>query len=444
MTDALANLLRPYQKRFIADRSRLQIVLKSRQIGMTTAIELDAVLEAVVRGRDVFFVSVNFNKAKSTVRGARKWLKALAVAAPELEADCTPVTDNKEYLELPGGARISALPCKERSVRGESGTVYLDEAAHYNDAKSIYAGIAPAIVSDPTLRLVLCSTPFGQKGLFYEVWSGDYDVADGHDLEWSRHKIDVHRAVEQGFPDDVLALRDSYPSDIWAQEFLCQFIVDDRLFFGLELIKSCFSDPATWPDRGRRYLAADVASVRDKSVWVELLESGDQIYLDDMGTLSDFDNPTSYPEQREALVNKIRAGNYERVGIDATGEGKPLADDLRHTFGRQVVPVKITHQWKDEIIPALKTKMESGDVHLPNVPQIRDSFGKIRTELTSANNLLYRADRDGDGHADEFYATAIGYSLLYQKPRPRRADDGQTVEAHSGVVESLASKYMGY
>jgi hypothetical protein len=72
-------------------------------------------------------------------------------------------------LELANGSRIISLPAKEETVRGYSNVSLLivDEAARVDDA--LYYALRPMLaVSDG--RLLLLSTPNGQRGFFHDAW----------------------------------------------------------------------------------------------------------------------------------------------------------------------------------------------------------------------------------------------------------------------------------
>src|SRR5262249_43940814 len=87
-------------------------------------------------------------------------------------------------LHLCNGSRIVALPENERTIRGFSGAALLviDEAARVPDA--LYYSVRP-MLSVSKGRLVALSTPFGQRGFFYDSWTGSE--------RWER----LHVAAEQ-------------------------------------------------------------------------------------------------------------------------------------------------------------------------------------------------------------------------------------------------------
>lgn len=83
-------------------------------------------------------------------------------------------------LRLTNGSRVIALPGKEQTIRGFSGVdlLVIDEAARVDDA--LYASVRPMLAVSGG-RLIALSTPFGNRGWFYEAWRGEE--------AWERHKI---------------------------------------------------------------------------------------------------------------------------------------------------------------------------------------------------------------------------------------------------------------
>src|ERR671921_976219 len=94
------------------------------------------------------------------------------------------VAERKLSLELENRSRIITLPGSEKTVRGFSGAALLvvDEAARVDD--SLYYAVRPMLaVSGGSLMML--STPYGRRGVFYEAWTGTED--------WERYEIPARR-----------------------------------------------------------------------------------------------------------------------------------------------------------------------------------------------------------------------------------------------------------
>jgi hypothetical protein len=98
----------------------------------------------------------------------------------DLGRPVAPQGERKLSLELENDSRIITLPGSEKTIRGFSGAALLlvDEASRVDDA--LYFAIRPMLaVSGGSLMML--STPYGKRGVFYEEWTG----GEG----WERYEV---------------------------------------------------------------------------------------------------------------------------------------------------------------------------------------------------------------------------------------------------------------
>ena len=138
----------------------------------------------------------------------------------------------------------------------------LDEFAHHQDSRAIWAALYPAI-SAPGLRLRVVSTPAGKSNRFY-------DLATGSDDDWSRHQVDIYDAVKQGLHRDVdelqCGMRDPQG---WKQEYELQWLDEAHAWLPYDLISFCEDPEAGVPSAttdARVYIGNDIAVRGD--LWV--------------------------------------------------------------------------------------------------------------------------------------------------------------------------------
>jgi len=135
-------------------------------------------------------------------------------------------------LELANGSRIAALPGSERTVRGFSGVdlLIVDEAARVEDA--LVHSVRPMLaVSGGSLMML--STPYGRRGVFYEEWTGGED--------WERYEVPATKCPRIP-PEFLEAERSSMPEWWYAQEFLCEFRETEDQLFTHEMIEGARAD----------------------------------------------------------------------------------------------------------------------------------------------------------------------------------------------------------
>lgn len=140
-------------------------------------------------------------------------------------------------LELENGSRIVSLPGQEQTVRGYAGVSLLvvDEAARVPDG--LYYSVRPMLaVSDG--RLIALSTPFGNRGWFYEAWHGSE--------AWKKWKIPASKCprISEEFLAEELRVLGSY----WfQQEYECKFLDAQTQLLKKEDVERMFDeDVSAW------------------------------------------------------------------------------------------------------------------------------------------------------------------------------------------------------
>jgi hypothetical protein len=150
----------------------------------------------------------------------------------DLGRPVSPIGERKLSLELENGSRIITLPGTEKTIRGFSGVSLLivDEAARVED--ELYFAVRPMLaVSGGTL--IMLSTPYGQRGIFYEEWTG----GEG----WERYIVTASECprIPLGFLEEE---RKTLGPWWFAQEFECRFMHTVDQVFATEVIDKAITD----------------------------------------------------------------------------------------------------------------------------------------------------------------------------------------------------------
>src|SRR5262245_21396630 len=141
------------------------LMLCARQVGKSTVAGLIALSTAVTQaGALILLVSPSQRQSGELFRTVMRHFRALP-SAPEIRAE------SALRLELANGSRVVALPGDEKTIRGFAGAalVISDEAARIED--ELIAAVRPMLATSGG-RLIMLSTPFGKRGVFYEAWHG--------------------------------------------------------------------------------------------------------------------------------------------------------------------------------------------------------------------------------------------------------------------------------
>jgi hypothetical protein len=135
-------------------------------------------------------------------------------------------------MELSNGSRIEALPGTEKTVRGFSGVSLLivDEAARVGD--ELYFATRPMLAVSGG-RLLMLSTPFGKRGVFYEEWSGG--------IAWERYTVTAAECPR--IPPEFLEEERRTLGPWWfAQEYECRFMDTLDQVFAAGVIDKAITD----------------------------------------------------------------------------------------------------------------------------------------------------------------------------------------------------------
>ena len=172
----------PYQRTLWKDRSRLRIVLKSRQMGVSRALACEAAYRAInYPGSTILIVSRGLSAARNV--GRYIWQSiAYDVKSERLPAPTYRNLTSIEWEEI--DSRIVCLPASQDAARSFSATdVYLDEAAYLPWADDIYQALAPTISTGG--RITVVSTPRGRGNLFHRSWEEEEAGWSKHAVHWS-------------------------------------------------------------------------------------------------------------------------------------------------------------------------------------------------------------------------------------------------------------------
>jgi hypothetical protein len=199
----------PWQRDVLQSDARQLILLCSRQAGKSTVTSvLAAHRAATVPGSLVLLVAPALRQSQELFRKVRGVLGAIEEAVPR-------TVDNALTLELSNGSRIVTLPGSEKTIRGYSAPDLIIEDEASRVADELAMALRPMRATKPDSQLILLSSPFGQRGHFYETWTNGGP-------EWQRVKItaqDCPRIDPQWLEQERQAIGDWW----FEQEYLCVF-----------------------------------------------------------------------------------------------------------------------------------------------------------------------------------------------------------------------------
>ena len=220
----------PWQRDLLRSSSAKVLLNCSRQSGKSTMAAVVALHRALFYpGSLVLILAPAERQAKELFGKVTGFYRVLHGATPVR-------SDRKLGIQLEGGSRIEALPGSERTIRGFSGVdlLILDEASRVDDA--LYFAVRPMLAVSGG-ALMMLTTPFGRRGVFYEEWSGGGD-------SWDRYEVpasSVPRITGAFLEEEGRSL----PARVFRQEYGCSFEETEDQVFAHEDVTAAISSEVT-------------------------------------------------------------------------------------------------------------------------------------------------------------------------------------------------------
>ena len=412
MASAFNQILLPYQKAWLKDESRFKIGMWSRQTGKSFATAAEAVKDCLVRPGQLWVcLSAGERQAFEWLRKAKQWTDALKVACTYAEMpDAADARCSKGEIAFKNGSRILAIPANPDTARGYSANLILDEFAIHEKSWDIWAAIFPSI-SNPLSgekKLRIVSTPKGLGNKFADLWLKNE--------AYSKHKVTIEDAAAAGLKVDIEALKAGVDdADVWAQEYMCEFIDNTSVLLPYEMIGKCESNNIADDGQSPVYIGMDVGRSKDLSVIVTAVKLGDVLSVIDVTELKRM----AFNDQLEVLLSKAGwefgarrplvnyANRVKRVCIDSTGIGAMLAEEAARLGGGKFEGVNFNVQTKGEMYGLMRRKFEERSVRIPVSRDLREDLHAVQRVVSTGGNVTYSAPRNADGHSDRAAALAL-------------------------------------
>ena len=456
----LGDVLLPYQKAWLGDKSPVKVVEKSRRIGLTWAQALDDVLKASTSGRDgmdVLYISFNQDMTREYIDTCAEWAKKLQIVAGKVNEDIFRDGDEREIkafrIDFASGHKILALSNRPSNLRGKQGRVIIDEAAFVEDLPELLKAALALLMWGG--QVIIISTHDGAENPFNELIQ---DVRAGN-LPYSLHRITLDDALSAGLYRRICRVtkQDWTPEaeEAWRADLIKTYGdgADEELFciprqssgayLTTGMIEACMEEAPvlTWTPPADDFVdwPLPVAERYTKGWIAEQLEpllSGlpkDRAHFCGVdfgrsGDLSVFWPATEEKDlrlvppfvlelrncphrtQQQILFAVLDAlPRFSGVSLDARGNGSALAEAARQQYGPgRVREVMISEGWYRETMPLLKAGIEDKTLILPKDAGILSDFRSLRVMKGVARVPEQRTkDKTGGRHGDSAVACAM-------------------------------------
>ena len=459
-------LFLPYQEKWILDRSRLKLMRKARQIGLSwsTAYAADERTAEAGARFDQWISSRDDLQARLVIEDCKMFAKLLDLAAQDLgEIVIDPEKKISAYvLHFANGRRIHSMSSNPDAQAGKRGGRILDEFALHPDPRKLWSIAYPGITWGGNMEVI--STHRG-SGNFFNLLIREIEE-HGNPKKISLHSVSLQDALDQGFlfklqqklseDHEVMAMDEAAYFDFiksgcadeesFLQEYMCIPADDASAFLEYDLIAGCEyggketweQDCSSWKPEGRLFAGLDIGRKKDLTVlWVlELL--GDVLYTRQIIELRNMSKP-----DQEKIIWPVLA-KIDRCCLDYTGLGIGWGDDAVRQFGQyRVECVTFSGRVKESLAYPVRGRMEDKKLRIPYKPEIRADLRAVTKETTAAGNIRFTAERSENGHADRFWALALAISAAGNGTAPIEFSTAGPANARTGSSRSM-NNYMGY
>ena len=409
----LFDILLPYQKKFILDKSRFKILLCARQVGKSFTLAAQAVIKSLLKPRNLTaIVSTGERAANELLKKVIQWAEASKVYIPDIS-----FTNNATSVTFNNKSRIIVLPAgNPAALRGFSGDIILDEFAIVENDSEIWQAIMPSITN--TLAgeksITIASTP--SPGLntldtiFAQIWNSNDNL-------WSKHFLDIYQAKEQGLNVNIDEIKKVVDDDITFQiEFLCKFISDKTSAFKESDFDINLVENVKENNDNINILGYDVARNGDNSAIVigNLNINEKLLNILDITIL----NKMPYEEQINILKDLNKKYKIRFGLIDATGIGGPVSEYIAKNINALIKPFVWTSSNKSTSFENLRKYLNLKTLRFSNeklLTMIKNDCLNVRRIISSSGKIIYEARHSKNGHADICSALVLLTNILNEK-----------------------------
>lgn len=419
-----------YQRRWIEDDSRLKLMEKSRQIGMSWSTAYRTVSRKALQTAklDAWVSSRDDMQARLFLEDCKAFATILQPGAEDLGERVIDEKGHSAYvLRFDNGLRAHSMSSNPDAQAGKRGDRILDEFALHPDPRKLWAIAYPGITWGGSMEII--STHRGSANPFNEL------VVEiktkGNPKNISLHTVTLQDALDAGFLYKLqckLPAEDSrqemdeadyfnliragcLDDESFQQEFMCNPADDESAFLSYELIDGCkYREPWEWTLQQLRestnplYLGGDIGRVHDLTVFWVIEAISDLRFTRKLVVLRN----ETFDAQEAALYELLALPKMRRACIDNTGIGRQLVERAQKRFGKmKVEAVNFTGPVKEELAYPVRAAFEDRSVRVPDERAVVADLRAIRKETTAAGNIRFTADRGPGGHADRFWALAL-------------------------------------
>lgn len=460
-------VLMGYQQRWVADKSPLKVIEKSRRTGLTWGEAADDVLTAASNrsagGQNVYYIAYNQDMTIEYIQACAMWARAFNHAASEIEEGFWEDDDADKNIKTftirfpASGFRIVALTSRPSNLRGRQGTIVIDEAAFHDQLDELLKAALAMLIWGGRVRVI--STHNGVENPFNELVE---DIRAGK-RKGTVHRVTFQEAVADGLYRRVClrlgkewtaAEEAAWMADVYAfygdgaeEELDCvpansggawlsRALIESRMSADTPVLRwECKAGFELLPDHIRAaecrdWLEAQLAPLLaalpaeaisfngedfgrsgDLTVHVPLIQT--QNLVRRVPFLVELRNVPFRQQEQIAFYLMDRLPRFTGGAFDARGNGQFLAEVAMQRYGAsRIQQVMLSEGWYREHMPPVKAALEDGT--LDALPRDGDVLADLRAVqvikgVPRIPETRTTGEDKGKRHGDSAVAVALAY-----------------------------------
>lgn len=485
-----------YQTRWVADKSPVKVMEKSRRVGGSWSEAADDTLYASEQGngerRDVWYIGYNKDMALEFIGDCANWARAFNMAASEMEE--YEETDREEFegviqekkilafrITFNSGWRITALSSRPTNLRGKQGRVVIDEAAFHDDFAGLLKAALALLIWGGEVRIL--STHNGDANDFNTLIQ---DIRAGR-KPYSLHHVDFDEALADGLykricqvlgkewsPEAEKTWRQSvidFYGDDAEEELFCIPSQGSGVYLTRALIETCLNPDIPVIKYEKESSFAEIPDLQrqsEVSAWCEdnllpLLTKLDKTrrhyFGEDFARTGDLTIITPLAEQQNATFKAPfilelrnipfqqqeqilffiadRLPNFSHGALDARGNGQYLAERAMQRYGAmRISQVMLSETWYRENMPKYKAAFEDRSIMLPKDADIIEDHRafKVIKGIAKLPDKKTKGKDNKQRHGDSGISGALAWFATRQEGSPAASSgvDPEKKETISG------------
>jgi len=401
-----------YQQNWLKDESKYKLCVKARQIGMTTTISIEDLLDAIFNDE---FVIINVSPSQRQSDRLMWYVNKAFHRIQKILGESIPLlTHKRDGMVFRHGSELWSLPNNPSTVMGyDADRVVIDEAGIFptTEGRQIYEATMGSLAAKDG-GMSLSGMPYGRGKFFFD----QFEAAKKKENDFSLHEINwTERAKQDPKYKGAVEQQRQYLSKIqFAQTYECDFIDENIVLFPFDLLHSCvdseirlISGEIPYKSDLPIFFGIDFAKKQDKTSIVAVTKNGDRYKVVMIKNIKD-----NYHKQLELIVKLNENLTPQKIYIDETGPGVPMLDFLTQKIGSKVTPISFSAPIKERLMIDMKNMFVDGRIKLPEQMDLIDELHSIEKSVTDHGTTRYLAPRDEGGHADMAFALSMAVNQL--------------------------------